>query len=228
MTNCKQTSKITFNSLFTFLVPFCPSLNDSTWAEPVDSSSNCVNIVEKYDILENTWYMCAPMKNSRRLHGSCYFAGFIYVFGGCVDSPVWFTSEAEVYDVRSDSWSSIKPVPVTGSMSAINIGAFIYLFVHGSAIFRFDPIFQTYESLGDYPIEDWNCFSVAAIETTIVLCGGMSMGKLCNETYCFETLSIGQPSPSGGVIDCRALWRREVSMPQARRRSAAVVVRSFT
>ena len=44
-------------------------LNDSTWTAPVDASSNCVDFVERYDVLEDRWHLCAPMRNPRRLHG---------------------------------------------------------------------------------------------------------------------------------------------------------------
>jgi len=140
--------------------------------------------------------------------------------------PIWFTNESEVYDPQSDSWSPLRPVPVAGSVSAVVVGMYIFLFVHGLAIFRFDPICQVYESLGGYPVENWNCFSVTVVgESTIVLCGGMSMGKLCDQTYCLEVGSLG-PTCEGGFIDSSELWHQEVSMPQARRRSAVVSVSS--
>jgi hypothetical protein len=209
-------------------------LNNSSWAQPLPDGCMCTNIVERYDIRDNEWHLCAPLQFARRLHGACEFKGSIYVFGGCRDAPEWFTNEVEVYDIKSDSWFSLNPVPMSGAMSAVTASGAIFVMVHGKGLYRYNPVCSTYDWLGNYPIHDWHCFSVAVIEENIFLCGGMSRGNLCSDCYRFDTRAVeailrSHRDADRGISDISNnlsyLWKHESCMPKARRRSALVAVR---
>lgn len=165
------------------------------------------------------------MKQPRRLHGATAFSGSIYVFGGCCNDPIWFTADAECYNIEKDEWTSLPPMPVAAMATAITLGDRIYIFVHGKGLFLFDTAALSYIFLGTFPLLDWHCFSVASASFTIFVCGGMTEGKLCCECYSFDTRRIpsavnDRPEPSSNVIG----WKREVPLSKARRRSVLVAV----
>merc|ERR1719235_2744758 len=70
---------------------------NSQWAPPEEGGSNCCNVVEMYDVRKDEWFLKAPLRYARRLHGSCVCNDKIYVFGGCCNDLEWFTNKAEVY-----------------------------------------------------------------------------------------------------------------------------------
>ena len=88
--------------------------------EPIPASSfdTPVNYVERYDQDSDTWTVLTPMPTARAYAAAGFVGGKIYVAGGdvlltaSVSSPGAEPTDAvEVYDIATDSWSSLTPLP---------------------------------------------------------------------------------------------------------------------
>eukprot|EP01034_Spumella_vulgaris_P041279 gene41279-51106_t len=109
--------------------------------------SLCSTDLEKYDTLTNVWTKMTPFNVGRRLLGATEHLSKLYVFGGNCDDKVWNTSVLEIYDIGSDKWSMGAPLPVAGQCSAVSVGDYIYVFMHGAYAVRYDPVLNTYTRL---------------------------------------------------------------------------------
>jgi hypothetical protein len=147
---------------------------------------------------------------ARRLHASVYFNDKVYVFGGCCDDPVWYTADAEMYDIALNTWYAIAPIPTTGGASAVVIASIIYVIVHGKAVFRYDPLQNIYCELSKLPVFEWHCFSALAIGLNIYLFGGACNGIWTKQVFSFDINTLE--------------WREELPMKSARRRCAATLI----
>ena len=198
---------------------------DSQWTAPEEGVSHfCCEIVEKYDPNMNSWSFCAPLLTPRRLHGTAACGGRIYVFGGCCEEKSkWFTAEAEMYDVEVNTWTALPSMPIAGGASAVAVNDLIFVLIHGKGLYLFDQSQHSYIHLGAFPVPDWHCFSVTQASHSVFVSGGTSEGRLCVESYSFDSRRVVIEKEQGGtVLDMK--WRREAPLPKGRRRSALVAV----
>src|SRR6266508_1232748 len=68
-----------------------------------------LSTVERFDIPTQTWSTVAPLLSARSDLGAIAHGGKIYVFGGCHVNPdfsITFLSDVDVYNPRTDTWST--------------------------------------------------------------------------------------------------------------------------
>ena len=171
----------------------------------------CSNACERYDINTNLWTICESMKFPRRLLGVCYHKkdNCLYTFGGSINDGEWFSNIAECYNIESNIWIRKKDCSISGAASCISIDDYIYVFIHGKSVFRYDPVIDEYLFQCNLPLTDWNCFTVTSLANLIFLSGGAT-----KETYqsfwCYHT-DLNQ-------------WMEMPSMLKQRRRAASSLV----
>mmetsp|Transcript_14448 Transcript_14448/g.21718 ORF Transcript_14448/g.21718 Transcript_14448/m.21718 type:complete len:368 (-) Transcript_14448:139-1242(-) len=176
-----------------------------------------------YDLAEPQWTVLPSLISARRLHGVAALKDRLYAFGGCLDDPHWHTDSAEVLDlaaleVAQDSnesncqWRQLENrIPATGGVTAVALSPYIFLFLHGKYVARYDPEDDSYTRLSDLPVFDWHCFDATAISSTqIVLLGGAAGGKWSKVVYKYDAQND--------------TWEDMPSMKQAKRRCACAAV----
>jgi N-acetylneuraminic acid mutarotase len=161
------------------------------------NGSICSNNCEKFDIETNTWQTLQSMNISRRLAGADMTETDIYVFGGlCSDgnhlstdikTNGWFTRSAEKYNIKNGNWTNIANLPFNGQASACSIGNDIYVFIHGKAVYRYDPIEDSYLNISELPEEQWFGFDVTKFGNKIFLAGGTIKGSWSTVIYVYDT-----------------------------------------
>jgi hypothetical protein len=87
--------------------------------------SNSANLLSVKNF--NTSFPIAPMKGRRSWHGSVYFEGKVYVFGGKTSRSI-YTDACECYDFISDTWTRLLPMPIfLRDVAPIGIEGKIYI-----------------------------------------------------------------------------------------------------
>ena len=113
-------------------------------------SNEGTNANEAYNPATDTWEIKAPMPRNRIAHMSAAVGNKIYVFGGTDGSGTFFTrfiNEIDVYDVSTNSWSTLPikmPTPVSDAAIAQHNGK---IYILGgttqsgvtSKVYEFDP-----------------------------------------------------------------------------------------
>jgi hypothetical protein len=216
------------------LSPYYLLLNDllGGWVD----GTLCSGAVEVLDTSTNesdpAWVTLPNLTLPRRLHGVASYGSKLYAFGGSCDDPHWHTDTAEVFDTNcpTDQWAQLPTrIPCSGGVSAVAVYPFIYLFLHGRHVCRYDPEADTYTNLSPLPVHDWHCFDAKGVSpsilpedrpathteglgtTQIYLLGGASSGK-------WGTFAFRYDIPSDS-------WTELCAMTQAKRRLACAVVR---
>jgi N-acetylneuraminic acid mutarotase len=176
----------------------------------VNGSQNS-NACERYDINKNEWIECASMKVARRLFGLCYHHNdeSIYTFGGSIDDGQWYTNAVECYSIQDNQWTQKKPLPLAGPTSSISVDGYIYVFVHGKNVLKYNPLSDDYEVKCNLPLNDWNCFSITSFNNLIFVCGGAT--KHTYTSFWSYNTSTNQ-------------WKEMPSMLKQRRRAASSLV----
>ncbi|KAF0689088.1 Aste57867_19360 [Aphanomyces stellatus] len=179
------------------------------------NGSKCSPVLEKYDVTADSWTTCTPMDVPRRLLGATAFDGKLYVFGGNSDDhehteKKWYSDAVECYDPATDAWTRKAALPTAGPCSAVSVGAFIFVFLHGKSVLRYDPSKDTYTVVADLPLPGWFCFDAKACGNDVYVNGGIANGVWSKAFYVFDTLS--------------SMWTELPSMQTARRRCAAALV----
>jgi hypothetical protein len=170
----------------------------------------CSADVEKYDIVNNTWSLCSKMSVARRLLGATTYNGLIYVFGGNCDDGVWYSAAVEVYTPSLDVWNRLKDMPIPGPASAITVHDFIYIFIHGSYVYQYNPLTETYRKRSELPLPEFYTFDVTAYGPFIFLHGGASQGVWSKALFQYDTRNDH--------------WTRLPDMLRQRRRCAAALL----
>jgi hypothetical protein len=65
-----------------------------------------LSVVERYDVDTDTWSTVASLPSARSDLAAATVGGKIYVFGGCVTAPLVFLNNVDVYDPKTDTWST--------------------------------------------------------------------------------------------------------------------------
>lgn len=81
--------------------------------------------VERFDIPTQTWHTAAPLPTARSDLAAIAHGGKIYVFGGCVraaDFSITFLSDVDVYDPRTDTWSTAPRDMPTARAAMYGVG----------------------------------------------------------------------------------------------------------
>ncbi len=105
----------------------------------------------------------------------------------------------------------MKPLPCSGGLVAVTVADFIYLFVFGSRVLRYDPQTDSVIQLCSLPQKDWHCFSaIKANDRYIFVIGGASEGVWSQNMFRYDVLFDS--------------WEMMPSMRLPRRRLAAVFV----
>ena len=172
--------------------------------------SVCSGDVEVYDHLTDSWFACAQLAVPRRLLGASAYKNQIYVFGGNCDDGVWFTAAVECLDFASNCWSRKKDLPSPGPASAVTIGDYIYVILHGKRIMRYCPLSDTYTNLAALPLKEWFCFDVTSLGYLVYLHGGVSQGDSSKAFYSYDIRTD--------------TWEELPAMLYPRRRCAAAIM----
>lgn len=123
----------------------------------------------------------------------------------------WYTSAVEIYDIATNTWRRGKDLPASNATSAVAVGSFVYVFIHGHSLVRYDPSRDDYVTLcSELPMKEWYCFDVTTINGDIYLHGGATEGIWSNALFKY--------SPSTNS------WASMASMNKHRRRCSAAVV----
>eukprot|EP01032_Pedospumella_encystans_P026658 gene26658-30127_t len=185
----------------------------------------CSPVVERFNAVSNTWTTVAPLVQARRLHGVAAFPApteantdgkvaddRLFAFGGNCDHPHWHTNSAEFYDPITNEWRVIASMPAAGGAAAATVFPFLFVFLHGKYVLRYDPVTDEYLRLSDLPLPDWNCFDVVTVPNTthILVHGGVTNGRWCNDMYQYDA--------------AKDEWTKMPSMRTARRRCASAIV----
>jgi N-acetylneuraminic acid mutarotase len=177
----------------------------------------CSAVVEKFTTTSNAWTTVASLNQARRLHGVAAYPAAngesdLYAFGGNCDDPHWHTNTAEVYHAATDSWSFIAPMPAAGGAAAVAVRPYVFVFLHGKYVLRYDPATDNYVKLSPLPLPDWHCFDAVAVPNTtqVLLLGGVTNGRWCRHMYSYDA--------------AKDSWEKLPSMKTARRRCASAIV----
>ncbi|KAI5075031.1 hypothetical protein GOP47_0010992 [Adiantum capillus-veneris] len=161
-----------------------------------------------FDPRFNSWRTVASMKVAREFAAAGVIAGQIYVLGGCLPGSSVRTSAnwAEVYDPRSDEWSSIPSPPEKR-----------YKWMHGNAVLHnklfavadmggiiFDPFHSTWDCISDKLDAGWRG-RAAVIDDILFSCNnaGKLFGYDCQEDMWLEVQGWEKDVPK--LVSCAML-----------------------
>jgi hypothetical protein len=150
------------------------------------------------------------MITPRRLMGVTLHANCIYTFGGNIDDFGTVADQTEIYFIHEDRWVVGPPLPKGGQTSAVTINGFIYLAIHGDALYRFCLTEMSFTQLcPELPRPRWYNFEMVAFNDRIYILGGNIDGVWSPELWRYDIYSN--------------VWEQKQSMRQERRRCGATV-----
>jgi hypothetical protein len=175
------------------------------------------SVNEMYDPSTNIWVTKQSMPNPNRLCAAVPCNGKIYCIGGLdYSQPQGYygllsTNSNEVYDVASDSWSTLKPMPTArDSLTANLVNGKIYLIGGRSGLTAVTPINVT--EIYDIATNNWSTgkqiptpvagYASAVIDDKIFIIGGFNLKILdyVNSTQIYDpasdSWSNGAPAPN--------------------------------
>lgn len=77
-----------------------------------------MNVVEKFEPLNDIWTFVAPMIHSRVSPTLCAFKGCIYAIGG-LECPNKYLNTVEKYDPNSDTWEEVANLNFSRYMAGL-------------------------------------------------------------------------------------------------------------
>ncbi len=180
-----------------------PNNNFRIYAIGGDNQNSVNNLVDGFDVFNNTWSAFSPMIEERTRHASVTLVNLksnsnkklsknsaqlfsdvkIYVFGGMKGNIT--LSACEVYDTRTDTWSSIAPMSIArhGLAAAIGGNGKIYVFggENGSTTFdsveEYNPNTNSWTTKSVMPDKRAWLGAATGQDGYIYLTGGVSMGS---------------------------------------------------
>jgi N-acetylneuraminic acid mutarotase len=92
-----------------------------------DESGEVLNIVEVYNVNNDSWNSIAPLPEPLHHTASATFDGKIYVIGGFVSREWIPTNKLFIYDPIKDQWSEGKSMPTArGALNALFVNGILY------------------------------------------------------------------------------------------------------
>jgi hypothetical protein len=171
--------------------------------------------LDRYAVETDTWVSLASMATPRRGLGAAVVGNALYAIGGssgaspCAGVPL---ATVERYDIDSDQWTTVAPLPSPRSdLAAYAHGGKIYVFggCTGSvvavtnAVDVYDPVSDTWSTApADMPTARSSIYAVGAKGGTVYVIGGQAGGLqlTTNEAYKLAADS----------------WRTDTPMPSPR------------
>lgn len=175
-----------------------------------------MTMLNRYTPATDTWATLAPMSTGRDGLGAAVVGGGIYAIGGrdtgggpCSGT---FLASVERYDVLTNTWASVAPLPTpTSDAGAISSGGKIYVFggcVVNSAgavvvthnVEIYDPTTNTWSSGSPMPTARAGFYGVGIVGSNIYVMGGVpfpfaSVTTSANEVYSVPTDSWSSATP---------------------------------
>ena len=168
--------------------------------------------LDRYTPATDTWVSLADMPTPRRGLGAAVVGNALYAIGGsagtapCSGTPL---ATVERYDIETDTWSTVAPLPSPRSdLAAVAHGGKIYVF--GGCLGTlaaiddvdvYDPVTDTWSTApADLPTARSSMYGAAAKGNRIYVIGGQNGGVqlTTNEFYTVpsDTWSTDTPMPS--------------------------------
>ena len=180
------------------------------------NGSEAVGTTDVFDARTGEWSIAAALGAPRRLHGVCALGVDVFVFGGMTQDGVE-TATAERYEAKSNTWRAIASLPAPACATACAAGDDCFVFAWGSSspaggFYRYDPITDAYENLGELPLKNWFGFAAVADARDDVLyaVGGAVGGRWTGRAFAYH---VGERA-----------WEEIATMSYVRRRTAAACV----
>ena len=194
------------------------------WAD----GKRCSNDFEVYNVKSDVWELLPPFTISRRLLGAVATKRFVYTFGGCIDNSNhlgfvddeslarsgWVTGAVERYDVESQSWESLRHMPMAGPASAVQVEDDIFVIIHGRALLQYDPYEDKYIRICSLPLQEWYCFDCCSYGSKIYITGGSVRGRWSTAFFAFDRRTLE--------------WTQLPDMMRERRRAACAIIKRKT
>jgi N-acetylneuraminic acid mutarotase len=171
------------------------------------------NYVYAYDPVTDAWNTSLTvMPTSRGFIQGAYWNGKIYIVGG-VSPSMQILNTHEVYDIASNSWSTLTSLPqTTGAHGTIAWNGNIYV-IGGSNlyntgypnVYRYNIASDTWSSATSLP-QAWEMGGCTIWENVIYLCGGYNRNAASTYGYIWTgTIDTGNPD--------NITWAQSAALP---------------
>ena len=92
-----------------------------------DGSGDVLDVVEVYNIKNNSWKSTAPLPEPLHHTAATSYEGKIYVIGGYISREWIPTNQLFIYDPIKNKWKEGKPMPTPrGALSALFVNGTLY------------------------------------------------------------------------------------------------------
>jgi PKD repeat protein len=137
------------------------------------------------DLVARTYQALAQMATGRISGMPCFYDGYYYIFGGCVDGNLVRLAQSERFNPATNSWESLPALPAARSHSeARPHGGRLYIpggtLAGGAAtatVVSYDPVTQTYRAEGNLP-RATTAPALASVGSEFIVAGGMDGASL--------------------------------------------------
>jgi Kelch motif protein len=160
------------------------------------------------------WTTLAPMPLPRQEVSSAALDGKIYVIAG-FNPGGGSTSDVQVYDPKTDSWTPAKPLPIVNNHNGAAVAAGrLYSFGGVSnRAFVYNPAADSWTEVAPMHFEHGNTAAVGVIDNRIYVAGGTGSGMTGNELEVYDpvantwtvlaSMAVPRDHCAGGAINGR-------------------------
>jgi hypothetical protein len=133
------------------------------------TDSGYVGINERYDPKTDTWSNMSSMPTPRGSFAITAYQDKIYCIGGCINytigdigSITYVTCDiTEIYDTKTDSWSTKASIPVSGSAQAHVVNGNVFVLLNGDMdkygnLYMYEPDTDKWTQKTSMPKEPYN------------------------------------------------------------------------
>ncbi|MBL0176162.1 MAG: Omp28-related outer membrane protein [Ignavibacteria bacterium] len=128
------------------------------------------------------WTGLAPLPAAKQYHGSVFYNGAIYVFGGINPTGSGYDLNCAKYDIAGATWSTIAPLPSPRALPCVEVvNGKIYIiggysatnpWVTEKAVIEYDPAANTYATKANIPFGVFSAGSFVSDNRIWILGGG--------------------------------------------------------